>query len=141
MIVELFTICDAATDYGGRLNILGALEGIAAPEAPIVQERFAIAARIRFCAADAGEHVLEVRICSGQSAPVVPPLAAKLMANVAQGRRSAVHNVVLNLNRVRFPSFGEYKIQLWIDAKQRVEIPLIVAKLKRLPSRGYRMEN
>ena len=48
MNVELFVLCDAATDYQGKLNILGTFDAIRAKEMPVVYPLCTVALRMRF---------------------------------------------------------------------------------------------
>lgn len=141
MFVEIFSICDAATDYGGRLNLLGAFEGIAAPSAPVSRERCSIAARIRFEAAETGDHQVEIRFIGPKGESVGPKMKAVIPAKIQAGRDSGAHNLVLNINRLQLPVFGNYKIQLCIDGAVRSEIPLLVAQVQKRNRLRNSMEN
>ncbi|EDY81307.1 hypothetical protein VDG1235_925 [Verrucomicrobiia bacterium DG1235] len=141
MFVEIFSICDAATDYGGRLNLLGAFEGIAASSAPIVRERCSLAVRIRFDASETGSHKLEVRFVDKDGKAVGPKMGANLTVKIHAGRTSGAHNLVLNINRLQFPAFGTYDIQLLVDGEKRSSLPLLVAQTQNRNRLRSSMEN
>jgi len=141
MFVEIFTICDAATDISGKLNLLGTFEGIAAPQCPVVRERCSIAARMRFLADEAGEHAIQVRIFDKNAQRIGPGMNAKLNVKVPSGRSSIAQNLVLNINRLQFPAFGLYEIQLWIDGSKLSQLPLIVAQARDASRMRGSMEN
>lgn len=137
MLVEIFSICDAATDYGGRLNVLGAFEGIAASSAPIVRDRCSLAVRLRFEAAETGRHAVEVRIVDKGGRVIGPTMSASLMTKLLAGRESGAQNLVLNINGLTFPAFGTYRIELRVDGEERSYLPLLVAQAqKRSRTRG-----
>lgn len=141
MVVEIFSICDAATDYSGRLNILGAFEGIAAITAPIARDRCSLAVRIRFQVEETGAHVMDVRFVDPAGALIAPKMEATFDVKIGAGRMSGAHNLVLNINRLLFPVFGNYEIQLWVDGEQRSSLPLLVTQTQRRNRLRSSMEN
>jgi len=56
MNIELFVLCDAATDQQGKLNILGAFDSLWAQKVPVSHPQCAVALRIRFSKIEEGEH-------------------------------------------------------------------------------------
>ncbi len=141
MFVEIFSICDAATDYNGRLNILGAFEGIAAASAPVKRDRCSLAIRMRFDAAETGEHPLEVKFMDADGKAIGPAMAATINVKVHAGRTSGAHNLVLNINGMIFPHFGSYDIQLKVDGEIRSSIPILVAQTQKRNRLRGSMEN
>lgn len=141
MVVEIFSICDAATDYGGRLNILGAFEGIAAPSAPIFRDRCSLAIRMRFDVSETGDHPIEVRFVDEDGQTVGPTMAAKIKVKIHPGRASGAHNLVLNINGLQFPKFGTFDILLKVDGEIRSSIPILVAQTQKRNRMRGAMEN
>ncbi|MDQ8187826.1 hypothetical protein [Pelagicoccus sp. SDUM812002] len=141
MFVEIFTICDAATDYGGRLNILGAFEGIAAPVAPVQKERCSLAVRMRFDASESGEHKIEVNITDEDGNAIGPTMSARVRVKILDGRASGAQNLVLNISGMRFPRFGTYDIRLSVDGESRSSLPLLVAQTQKRNRMRGTMEN
>lgn len=141
MFVEIFSICDAATDYAGRLNLLGAFEGIAAPSAPILRDRCSIALRIRFDVAETGDHDIEISFLNKDRKVVGPVVRAPIKVKIHAGRESGAHNLVLNINRLQFPDFGTYRITLVVDGEEQSYIPLLVAQTQKRNRMRGTMEN
>ncbi len=137
MQVEIFAICDAAADYGGRLSIMGTFEGIASAVEPIVRERCVIAARLRFQGDEAGSREVAVQIVGEDGQQPLPTLQTRMDVKMAPGRSSMAYNLVLNLNNISLPRFGAYEIRLLVDGECQKEIPLLVARAKP----GSRMRN
>lgn len=141
MQVELFSICDAAADYGGRLSVLGTLEGIAAPSTPVIQERCTVAIRMRFNAEENGLHRISLRIIDETEQQIMPDLNAQINVKAPTGRNTSVANLVMNINRLSFPHFGEYFFRMIVDGQARSELPLIVAQAKGKKDVRNPMEN
>lgn len=141
MVVEIFSICDAATDYGGRLNILGSFEGIASSTAPVKRDRCSVAVRMRFEVTETGEHQIEVFFSDKDNKQIGPKMAATIFVKIHAGRTSGAHNLVLNLNGLNFPDFGTYTIQLKVDGEVRSSLPLLVAQTQKRNRLRSSMEN
>ena len=80
MKVELAALCDAATESGGKLNILGAFDAFHLPQYPFQVPHCALVYRIRFNRVEGGEHSVRVNFVDQDGKDLVPPLEAK--ANV-----------------------------------------------------------
>ncbi|MBC2604996.1 DUF6941 family protein [Pelagicoccus albus] len=141
MIVEILSICDAATDYSGRLNLLGAFEGIASASAPITRESCSIAIRMRFGVLEEGKHLVAVKFVDKDDNTIGPVMNAGISVKMQKGRESGAHNLVVNLNRISFPRFGTYRIQLLVDGEWKSEIPLLVAQARARSRITGAMEN
>ena len=126
MNVEIFALCDAATEQGGKLNILGAFDQIWSRKMPAVHPQCTVALRIRFSRIETGAHRVRLSIVDGDGKPLMPPLDANIQAPLSSGADSGVTHMVLNMQQVKFETFGRYSIDLAIDGKQEGSLPLYV---------------
>jgi len=131
MVLEVFAICDAATDYGGRLNILGAFEGLAGPSLPVTRERCSLVMRMRFSEGQVGEREISVRIKDAEGGMTIPEMKARFNVRMPRGRSSSAVNLVLNINQLKFPRFGDYQISLYFDGQEWSSLPLAVVQARR----------
>lgn len=129
MKVELFAMCDAATDSGGKLNILGVFDTIGAQRMPIVQPRCAIAIKIRFERIERGEHRIKLNIIDQDGKLVIPSLDGPLNINFPDTVSSGTAQMILDLQNLRFDKFGEFSIDLAVDGRQEASIPLFVRQI------------
>lgn len=130
MNVELFTICEAATDYNGKINILGTFDSIQGRAVPVVHPHCAVAVRLRFLKSEEGEHLIKINIIDEDGKPVVPPFETK--GNVRFGgipRTSIAVNMILNLQGLKFASFGEYAVDLSVDGVHTASLPLTIGQM------------
>ena len=130
MKIELFTLCDAATDSGGKLNILGSFDHISAKEIPAIHPFCAIAIKIRFAKIEEGNHKLKITIADADGKLVIPGLDASLAIRFGSEETVAA-NVVMLIQKIKFEQFGEYTIDLAIDGRQEGSIPLYVLQRKK----------
>jgi hypothetical protein len=133
MKVEVFTLCDAATaDHSGKLNLLGAFDTLFAPQAPLVHPSCAVALRLRFdLPAHSGRHTLELRLADSDGKAILPPMKGELELPTQAEPRSHSRNIIINIQQLQLPTFGEYTIDLFINGRQLASTPLYANPLKR----------
>ena len=124
MDLEAGLLCDAATDEGGKLYVLGAFDTIRARGFPLVHPQCAVAFRVRFSRIEEGEHKLMVRFVDEDGSAVLPPLEAAVQAAFREGQDTAVSNFILNIQGLTLKRPGTYSIDLAIDGRHEKSLPL-----------------
>ncbi len=131
MKVEIFTLCDAATEYGGKLNILGSFDHLWAKEVPVVHPHCAVAIKLRFARIEEGNHRLRITVGDADGKLVLPALDASVAVRfTADGDETAVANLILNIQQLKLPSFGEYTVDMAVDGRQEGSLPLYLRAIK-----------
>ena len=134
MNVELFVLCDAATDYQGKLNILGTFDAIRAKEMPVVYPLCTVALRMRFQKTEEGGHKIRISIADEDGKAIIKPVEANINVQIKSTPLSSIAtNMVLNLQRLQFPEYGEYSIDLAIDGRHEASLPLYINPVNRVP--------
>ena len=129
MKVEIFTLCDAATtDTAGKLNILGSFDRLNAKQAPVTHPQCALAIKLRFERLEEGMKSIRVGFVDADGREVMPTLNATTQVQIGQSDSSATASLILVIQQLRLPKFGEYSIDLAVDGDQKASIPLVVAK-------------
>lgn len=128
MHIEIFALCDSAADYGGKLCLLGAFDGIFAREAPVVHAHCAVALRLRVAKVEEGKHHIRYNLIDPDGKLVVPAIEAKVEVRVPEQRDSMAINLIVNLQQLKFERFDRYTLDLAIDGRQEASIPLAVIK-------------
>ncbi len=126
MEVETFVLCDAATDYRGKLNILGTFDTIFAAQLPVVWPHCALALRVRFSKIEEGPHQVRISFIDGDGSPVLPPLDGKMEIRCGPKSPTMAANLILNMDRLELKKAGEYSIHLAVDGRQEKSLPLYV---------------
>ena len=124
--IEIFTLCDAAADYQGRLNILGVFDTIFAPKLPVKHPFCSVALRMRFQRTERGPHRLLLDIVDYDGKPVIQPLEGTFNVEIPGNSQIASANLVLILGQLEFKNYGEYAINLAIDGRQEASLPFWV---------------
>ena len=130
MQLEIFTLCDAATDYAGKLNIIGTFDALRAASAPITHPQCAIAGRLRFEQIEEGQHQISLTFADDDGKVVMPKFESAMVVKFAPNLRTVTSHFVMVIQQIRLPQFGEYTIDLAIDGRQMGSLPLYVSKLE-----------
>ena len=128
MRLEIISLCDAATDNAGKINILGAFDTIWTSKVPAVHPQCAVALRIRFDAIEKGEHKINLNFVNEDGKSIMPPVDGSIKINFSEGQRSGASNFILNIQGLKIENYGEYSIDLAIDGKSEGSLPLFVRK-------------
>lgn len=114
----LFVLCDAATDSGGKLNILGIFDTFLAKEVPFTHPMFCIAIRLAAKAEDKGEHKIGINIVGENKKSIVPVLESKFKVVEKPSKPINSGNLIATLRDMKFEKIGDYSVLLTIDDKE-----------------------
>ena len=128
MEIETFVLCDAATDYRGKLNLLGTFDTIYAAKLPVVWPHCALALRIRFSRIEEGRHPVRINFIDEDGQAILPPLDGAVEMKFPPGVSTSATNLIINMDRLKLPRMGEYSINLAVDGRQEKTLPLYVRK-------------
>lgn len=133
MNIEIFALCDAATDYNGRLNLLGTFDSIRAKQFPVAHPHCAVALRVRFDSIEEGEHAVRISIIDEDGKSIGPSVDGNIGVKFPPNFLSVCANVVLNINGMKFDKPGRYSIDLAIDNRYEKSLPLNVVQVESKP--------
>lgn len=134
MQLEILTFCDAAAEYGGRLNILGATDTVIAVDLPLKFPHCAIVARLRAARIEEGDHTVRLMIIDADGTPILN-LDGKMAIRFAAGTNGVV-NLIINAQQLEFREAGEYAIEVAVDGIQLGSCPFYVRRRDPLEARG-----
>ncbi len=129
MNVEIIALCDAATESGGKLNLLGAFDCIYAHEIPVIHAQCAISLRIRFSRIEEGEHRIKINVVDADGHAVMPSLDANIAVSIGPRDESVVTNLILNIHQLKLESWGKFSIDVAVDGRQEASLPLYLKKI------------
>lgn len=121
-------MCDAATDYAGKLCVLGAFDTIVAPQLPVMHPQCAIALRLLFRKEEEGAHQLKIDFVNEDGVAVTPALEGKFEVALPEPFLFATRNLVLNLQQLQFAKAGQYAVDVQVDRTPLTSIPLLILK-------------
>ena len=129
MKIEVFALCDAATDNQGKLNILGTFDQIYAAKMPVVHPACAIALRLRFDKMEEGAHKVNLQLVNPDGIPVFQPMEGEVNPRMADDVGSVAVNLILNFQHVKFSEFADYQVTLAMDDVAMATLPLRVREM------------
>jgi hypothetical protein len=131
--IEIFALCDAATDYSGKLNLLGTFDFIWAKQFPATHPHCSVALRVRFERIEEGDHRVRISIVDEDGKPIGPSVDGGIGVKFPPNLPSICANMVLNITGMKFEKPGWYSIDLAIDNRHEKSLPLTVSLVEPKP--------
>ena len=128
MKIEVFALCDAATESRGKLNVLGTFDQLVAARLPVIHPACAVALRIRFDVHEAVEHRIPTYGRPRWTA-FMKEMEASVRPRFGEDISSTAINLILNMQRIKFDAFADYALMLE-EIRLRKLLPLRVVALK-----------
>ena len=133
MTAEIFTLCDAATtDAAGKLNILGSFDRLNAAQVPVTHPQCALAIKLRFKRVEEGPKSIRINFVDEDGKSFMPTLTTTTQVKFGPNDFTATASLVLIIQQLKLPRFGEYSIDLAVDGHDAGSIPLTVARPSQL---------
>ncbi|WP_372845405.1 hypothetical protein [Pontiella sp.] len=129
MKIEVFALCDAATDNHGKLNILGTFDQIYAARVPVSHPACAIALRLRFDKMEEGIHTVKLQLVNPDGIPVFQTMEGEVNPRMGNDVGSVSVNLILNFQNIKFDAYADYQINLAIDDVAMAALPLRVREM------------
>ena len=128
MTIQTAVLCDAATDYQGKLNLLGTFDTIYAGQFPAMHPQCSIALRIIFDRIEEGKHQLRMNFVDEDGKSIMPNMDAPVDVTFSPDATFISRNFVINIQQLKFEQPGLYAIDVAVDGRQAISIPLAVKK-------------
>lgn len=123
------TLCDSATDYNGKLCLLGTFDTICATRLPVIHPQCSLALRICFRPEDEGSHSFRVAFIDDDGKPVMRPFEPKITIKFPNDSYFLTRNIVINIQRLKFEGEGQFSIDVQANDEMLTRIPLRVLKV------------
>ncbi|MFO1440299.1 MAG: hypothetical protein U1F81_18400 [Verrucomicrobiaceae bacterium] len=129
MTLQSATVSDFASDYNGKLCVLGCFDTLCASAFPVVHPQCSLAVRLVFQPEDAGHHEFIVRCIDPTGAECMPPMPGPVEVSFNSTFIPFVsRNIIFTLQRVKFDRQGLYRWQVEYQGKTIATIPLRVTQ-------------
>jgi len=123
-------LCDAATDYGGKLNLLGVFDTVLTTNFPAVHPQCAIALRFVFNKGEEGHRAFRLSFVNEDGKIVMPAIELAIDIKVPEEVNYLSRNLIINLQQLKFDTAGQYAVEVLMDGRQVTSIPLLVRLVK-----------
>lgn len=120
----------------GKLVIVGEFNAIRAPNAPVTHSRMFLVARLEARVTEGSQHRLRIALVDEDGNHVIPasPEIPIDFVPTSPGH-PLVAQVIVGLENIRFPHFGDYEFHLLVDGRLLADVPLTVAQVLSPPGR------
>lgn len=112
MKVELFTLCDGAYNYNGKLTIVGTLDGINVHALPS-QVNFGIALKLRQEEIDTGDRKLSLHFVEPNGVEIPAEISMNLA--LSEHQKDSHISAAVNIQGLPLKNEGEYNIKVNLD--------------------------
>ena len=133
MDIQVAVLCDAATDYKGKLNLLGTFNSVHTRELPANYPQCSIVLRVVFKLVEEGSHKLRINFVDEDGKFVMPSIELPFDVKVPENDSFTYRNFILNIQRLKFEKFGQHAVDIAIDGRQEASIPL---EIKHIPEQN-----
>jgi len=134
MTIQVAVLCDAATDYNGKLNLLGTFDTIYTAQLPAQHPQCSIATRIAFDRIEEGRHQLRINFVDEDGQSIMPPMDVAVEVSFPTDATFLSQNFIVNIQQLKIQKFGHYSIDLSLDGRQLSSIPLAVKEIEKNPA-------
>ncbi len=109
-------IVNMTTD--GKINIIGMFDGVFAASAPAVHPSLYIYAQLHARVADGTEHTAQIAVVNADGQEIVPRSPELPLSFGVEGPgRPLIGQLVVHMPHLRFPEFGDYEVQVFVDGR------------------------
>jgi hypothetical protein len=131
---EILTLCFAARPGAqGEINILGATDMILVPQFPIAISCF-IVGKLRFQKIEEGLKEIKFSIIDSDGKELQPPPPPQQVdIRIPSGASSAGAAIVVGIPNLQIPRPGEYEVNLAVNGRQEMTIPIFVRQVSSQP--------
>jgi hypothetical protein len=129
MDIQVAVLCDAATDYNLKLNILGTFDTIYAAKMPAIHPQCSIALRMTFNKGEEGTHSVTLNFVDEDGKLVMPSIPINMEVAVPDDSIFISRNAIVNIQQLKFEKPGLYSIDIAMDGRQEGSIPLLVKEM------------
>jgi hypothetical protein len=131
MKVDQALLADYAevSQRGGKLIVCGIFDRITLGDLEAVHPHMALALRLVCEPGEEAQHHLSVRLVDPDGVDVVESMQGDVEVQ-AEGEGGASVNLILDMNLVRFRTFGPHSFDIFLDDELARQVPLTVERLR-----------
>lgn len=126
MTIQVAVLCDAATDYHGKLNLLGTFDTIITQQLPATHPQCSVALRIAFNRIEEGSHKIKMNFVDDDGKLVMPSIDMPIDIAVPADANFLVRNFIINIQQLKFERPGQYSVDIAMNGRHEMSIPLMV---------------
>lgn len=127
--IEMFTLCDGASEQGGRLSLIGTYEAIHAVNFPCVVPQITAVLRVRFWPHEGALHAFRLVLTNPDGKPLGMLLDAMATLQPFTHGRSLTCNIIAHLQHVGIEGPGEHTLDFYVNDRLEGRLPLSILRV------------
>jgi hypothetical protein len=131
--VEMFALCDGATEHDGRLSLLGTYDVVHASHFPCLLPLVTVVLRVRFWPQECRVHRFRLVLTGPDGVPVGDPVEITAQLQPVCEERSAAYNLIARFQNVRIEEAGEHTFDFYLDGWIEGRLPICIRPRTTLP--------
>ncbi len=129
MKTDLFSLCDFAADYNGKLSVIGVFDSLYTKQDSAAVRQCSVALRLRYDNKDEGKHTIKLSLSDGEGKTVVQLVETEIDLRASETAPTSILQLALSLGNLTLPRIGIYSVDLHVDSRQVSSTPLYLYKV------------
>lgn len=125
MTIELFTLCDGAYNYNGKLTIVGSLTSINVNQLP-AKVQMSVAIRMRVEAEESGSRQIKIRFINPDGTAIPTDIVANV--DLSSSNEMSYINFAASIQGLPITQDGLFTVEILIDDKRKATYPFNIHK-------------
>lgn len=126
MNIQVAVLCDGATDYQGKLSLLGTFDTILAAKFPALHSHCSFALRLAFSRIEEGPHAIKINFTDEDGKLIMPSIPISIDVKIPPDNNYLVRNLIINIQQLKFDRAGQHMIEIAIDGRHELSVPILV---------------
>ena len=124
--IEIFTVCESASDNHGRLSLAGTFENVQTPQFPLILPQLLVVVRVRFWPMEGLLHTVRLTVTDPDGRQIMTPVESPASLQPRSDEQSAAYNIMFPLRDVCIEGPGEHAIDFYLNDVLQGRLPLNV---------------
>jgi len=126
--IEIFAMCESASDQNGRLSILGTFDSITGVQFPLILQQAAVVLRLRFWPLERRNHSVRLTTTDPDGREVMAPVEAAAALLPSPEDQSSAYNIIFHVRDLCLNSPGEHTVDFYLDGGLEGRLPFTVVQ-------------
>jgi len=126
--IEIFAVCDGASEQGGRLSLIGTYDTIGSGSFPFVVPQMTVVLRLRFWPGEARRHNVRLEVTSPDGQRAGSPLEGEMNLHPTDDDLTGAYNIIAHLRDTPIEEPGEHVIDFRLDDQLQGRLPICVRR-------------
>lgn len=129
MKTDLFSLCDFAADYNGKLSVIGVFDSLYTQQDAGAVRQCSVALRLRYEKKDEGKHTIKLTLSDAEGKTTAKLVETEIDLRASETAPTSIVQLALHIGNLSLPHIGIYSLDLHVDSRQVDSTPLYLYKV------------